>query len=369
MSKKVFLILLLATLLLGACDLMETPAPTVVPTETLMPPTETPAVPPTATPTATLAGTFTPTPTSQPLAPTETPLPPENAADCVNAGRFISDVTIPDESNVSINTVVKKTWRIQNTGTCTWWYGYTVAHYSEFNFGAETGDPLPLTAPGQTADVSVDLEVPNLEGLYRGNFVIHNPDGLPIELEGDSRLWVVFIAVNDGAAQTAPTAEPTATSEGEASAETGTPTEAPAQNAACAYTPDSARVQTLLTEINAYRAESGLPAYTLNEQLVQAAQTHAADMACNRLFVHTGSDGSTAETRVAAAGYTGSVISENVYGSYPAFTPQEVTDWWRQDQTDPTHNQNLLSSTYTEVGIGYAFFDDFGFYTVVFGAP
>lgn len=227
MSKKVFLTLLLAVSLLGACDLMDatpTATSTAVPSETALPSTETPAMPPTETPTATLAATFTPTPTS--IAPTAslTPLPPENAADCVNSGRFIADVTIPDESNINIGEVVTKTWRVQNTGTCIWWYGYAVAHYSEFDFGAREDVPLPLTGPGQTADISVNLLVPSLSGLYRGNFVIHNPDGLPIELEGDSRLWVVFNAVDDGSGANIPTVVPTATT-GDAQAATVVPTQ------------------------------------------------------------------------------------------------------------------------------------------------
>jgi hypothetical protein len=30
---------------------------------------------------------------------------------------------------------------------------------------------------------------------------------------------------------------------------------------------------------------------------------------------------------------------------------------------------NLLSTVFTEVGVGYAFFDNFGFYVIVFAAP
>jgi len=363
MSKKVFLTLLLAASLLGACDLMDatpTATSTAMPSETALPPTETPA----ETPTATLAATFTPTPTSISPAASATPLPPENAEDCVNSGRFIADVTIPDESNINIGALVTKTWRVQNTGTCTWWYGYAVAHYSEFDFGATEDVPLPLTGPGQTADLSVNLLVPSLPGLYRGNFVIHNPDGLPIELEGDSRLWVVFNAVDDGSGAGIPTVEPTATTV-DAQAATAVPAQAAAT---CVFTVDETRVQELLNQINAYRARSGLPAYTFNNQLNQAAQAHAADMSCNRLFVHTGSDGSTPNTRATAAGYAGNV-SENIYGSYPPLSPAEVTDWWRLDQTDLNHNLNLVSTQYSEVGIGYAFYDKFGFYTVVFGKP
>jgi uncharacterized protein YkwD len=120
--------------------------------------------------------------------------------------------------------------------------------------------------------------------------------------------------------------------------------------------------------INAYRADNGLPALTVNPILTTAAQAHSNDMACNSLFVHTGSDGSTPQSRATAAGYSGTV-TENVYGRNPPPSGQEVVVWWATDQTDPRHSQNLLATKYTEVGVGYSFFGDFGYYAVVFGTP
>lgn len=352
MFKKTALFLLLIAVLLSACGGQPT-ATIASPTETPAPPTETLA--PTSTPVP--EPSLTPTPAEDPTA-TATALPPENAAGCVNAGKFISDVSIPDNSNVNINTVFTKTWRVQNTGTCIWWYGYTLTHYSELSLGAPEFVTLPLTNPGESADISIELVAPSVAGLYRGNFVIRNPEGLPMEIEGDSRLWVAINAVDSGGAA--------ATSTTEASGGTGGG--GGTNPVACTYTVDPNRVNDVLKEINAYRAGSGLAAYTLNAQLSTAAQAHAGDMACNQLFVHVGSDGSTPATRAAAAGYMGEV-AENLYGSYPPLTPEEVKDWWRLDQTDSTHNLNLLSSEYVEVGIGYAFYDNFGFYVVVFGVP
>ncbi len=352
MFKKTALYLLLIAVLLSACGEQATPTPTTAPTETSVPPTKTRV--PTSAP---LEPSLTPTPAEEPT-PTATPLPPENAENCVNSGKFISDVTIPDNSNVNINEVFTKTWRVQNTGTCIWWYGYTLTHYSELALGAPGFVPLPFTNPGESADISVDLVAPDTVGLYRGNFVIRNPKGLPMEIDGDSRLWVLINAVDNGVAA------PTST----AGANTGTGGSGGTNPPACAYTVDPNRVNDVLKEINAYRAKSGLPAYTLNDQLVAAAQIHAADMACNQLFYHNGSDGSTPATRAVAAGYTGKV-TENVYGSYPPLTPAEVKDWWRLDQIDPTHNLNLVSTQYSEIGIGYAFYDNFGYYVADFGTP
>lgn len=355
MNKKIFSLFLLSAISISACGGRETLTATVTPQETpiatLVPATEPPTV--TNTPAPTLPPENTPT-----LAPTATLAPPENAEDCKNSGKFISDVTIPDNSEINTGTTFTKTWRVQNTGTCIWWKGYSVAHYSEGSFGAPEKSPLPRTNPGENADVSVDLVAPSTPGFYQGYFVLQNPAGLPMELEGDSRLWLIFNAVDSGT----PEVDMTPNSDATPVINT-TPTNS---FASCSYSLDGTRRDEVFASINAYRVEEGLTPYAMNQDLSNAAQAHAQDMACNNFFVHTGSDGSTPQTRATVAGYTGKV-TENVYGSYPPLTPEEVKELWRLDQVDPVHNENLISTQYTEIGVGYAFFNNFGYYVVVFG--
>jgi uncharacterized protein YkwD len=85
--------------------------------------------------------------------------------------------------------------------------------------------------------------------------------------------------------------------------------------------------------------------------------------------VHTGSNGSTPTSRVVISGYVASSISENVYGSYPPLSGQGAVDWWKNDKTDLQHNRNLVSDTFVDIGVGYAFFDNFGYYVIVFASP
>ena len=56
----------------------------------------------------------TPVPTLTPftLASTEPP--------CINKAEFVTDVTISDNTRLKPNQGFTKTWRLQNTGTCTW---------------------------------------------------------------------------------------------------------------------------------------------------------------------------------------------------------------------------------------------------------
>ena len=361
MNKKILSliwihVILLIAISISACG-AETPTATVTvapqepSTATLAPATKPPAVTNTSAPTLPSENTATP-------APSATLPPPDNAVDCINLGKFVSDVTIPDNSEVNTGETFTKTWRVKNTGTCIWWDGYSVAHYSEGSFGAPEKSPLPRTNPGANADVSVDLVAPSAPGIYQGYFVLENPEGLPMEIEGDSRLSVVFNAVNSGTPEVDATSSDVSTPVVSITPTNGATT--------CSYSLDGTRRDGLFAAINTYRIDEGLTPYAMNQELADAAQAHAQDMACNQLFGHVGSDGSTPQERVEEVGYT-AIVTENVYGSNPPLSPEEVKEWWRLDTEEPEHGENLISTEYADIGIGYAFFDSFGYYVVVFG--
>lgn len=378
MIHKSFVVTCLSVILLAACT-GQTSTPTNTPTSS-----ETSRPTPTQAPAATNTLVLTPLLTNTSLAETSAVLPtatstpvlpqPTNPPDCTNSASFVTDVTIPDNSNVLGDTIFTKTWRVRNTGTCVWGSGYTLTHYSDEQMNAPAAVPLDVKQPGAELDISVDLRAPNSVGTHRGNFVIKNPAGLIMQIDNDSRLWVIINVTNT----VTPTITMTSTSTSAATTgtvtSTSTPSAAEGDDSAfaavtCPFSTDPAKETETNNVINAYREQNGLSAYTLNPQLERAAQAHANDMACNKLFVHTGSNKSTPHTRVTASDYLASSLSENVYGSYPPLTGQGVVSWWRNDQTDVRHNLNLLSSTFMEIGVGYSFYNNFGYYVVVFAAP
>jgi uncharacterized protein YkwD len=392
MIKKLFVITALLALVLSACGGGQAEAETATVTATEAPATtalvsitEPPAMTETsAPPSPEISATATATQSTPSAAqtPTVDPSRPTNAPDCTNRAAFIADVTIPDNTNVAGGTTFTKTWRISNTGTCIWGADYTLTYYSDERLGAPAFVPLALTYPGQNADISVDLVAPNSTGNHRGNFVIKNPAGLIMKVADDSRLWVI-INVTVTSAIT-PTTTATAISNTASSAGTTTvtvtgtsPTTSASSNSAnsttttatCAFTTDREKLTQVITAVNAYRAQHNLPAYTVNAQLAQAAQRHANDIACHKLYVHTGSDGSTPQSRVKDTGYVAKSVSENVNGNYPPLDGQGVVNWWINDKGDLRHGQNLLSTTFTEIGVGYSFFDNYGFYALVFAKP
>ena len=372
MNKKLFVIASVSALLFTSCG-TQSPTPAAeAPANT--PPVVATTEAPVGT-TATVSTEVATTETSATL-PSETATvgtpAPTNPPDCTNSASFVTDVTIPDNSTLPGGSTFTKTWRISNTGTCVWGPGYTLTPYSDERMGAPDSVSLGITPGGQTADISVDLVASNSIGTHRGNFVIKNPAGLIMQIDDDSRLWVIINVASTAIATATTTVTPGVTN-GSVTSTTIAANTAASDSAlvtvTCSFTTDPAKLTATLNAVNAYRARNDLPAYTANTQLARAAQAHANDMACNSLFGHTGSNQSTPQRRVAASGYVASSMSENVYGSYPPLTGQEVVNWWINDRTDLRHHLNLLSSNYTEIGVGYSFFNNFGYYVLVFAKP
>ena len=65
--------------------------------------------------------------------------------------------------------------------------------------------------------------------------------------------------------------------------------------------------------VNQERASRGIAPLVMDDRLLAAAQGHALDMATHDFVSHTGSDGSSAGERIAAAGYSDG-WGENVAG-------------------------------------------------------
>ena len=200
-----------------------------------------------------------------------------------------------------------------------------------------------------------------------------------MKVADDSRLWVIINVTVTTAATVAATATaigvpttPVGSTTVTATPTGPTPTGGASSSsitAACDFTTERTKLTEVINAVNAYRARNNLPAYTVNARLAEAAQRHAVDIACHKLYVHTGTDNSTPRSRVQDTGYVAKSVSENVNGNYPPLDGQGAVNWWINDRTDPTHNRNLLSTTFTEIGVGYAFFDNYGFYALVFAQP
>lgn len=143
-------------------------------TATAVPPTATAtAVPPTATATTPPTATQVP-PTATPAPPTATPTP---TTPC-NSIEFVADVTVPDGTLMAPGSTFVKTWRLRNTGTCTWTTAYDLVFTGGSQMNAPAAVDMPGTvAPGQTIDVSVTFVAPIQAGTYRSSWKLRDGSG------------------------------------------------------------------------------------------------------------------------------------------------------------------------------------------------
>ncbi|RJP52650.1 MAG: hypothetical protein C4557_05880 [Anaerolineaceae bacterium] len=336
MFRKVLLVFTLA-LLFSSCISVEveeadTPVPSGFVTATLAP-TKSGYVPPTITraPEVTLTPTLSVT------------IPPN----CTNSAVLLRDVTIQDGTRVNPGEKFTKTWEFQNTGTCPW-IGYSLKFAAGDQMNAPLSAPIPDTLPKDIVQVSVPLTAPTINGAFTGYFTLNDPNGRDV-LIGTERTFWVKITVGNGS--------PQPTSAGNAN----TPSASTGGGGNCNYSQNADYVNQIAAKINEERSKAGLPALTINSLLANAAQAHAADMACNSMISHTGSDGSSAYARALAAGYGGAFTEEIIYGGGG---PQAAMTWWMNDQV---HRDAILNAKSGEMGVGYAYFSNgsYGDYFVV----
>ncbi len=275
-------------------------------------------------------------------------------ANCVDSAVFLADLTISDNTKLKAGEPFTKTWQLRNTGNCAWDAGYSLVFTGGNRMDSPKTVPLTDTAPNATLDLSVDLKAPASDGVFIGLYEIHNPQGKAIPIGLTKSMWVK-IRVGDVIV-----VQPTETAAGGGPKPTGNPTTRP--DGPC--NPEQYATE-LVTLINAARASAGLRGLDVNAKLTAAAQGHSDDMACHNFFSHTGSNGSSIQDRIVAAGYSPSDWGEIIYAGGSA---QQAFDWW---MNDPPHRDIILDPNMKHVGAGYTYVagsEYGGYFTVDFGA-
>lgn len=149
---------------------------------------------PSATPepeaTATSIPANTATATALPITATNTAIP-------CNRAEFVNDVNYPDNTEVATGTAFTKTWRIKNTGSCTWTADYVLLFDSGDQMNAPTSASFTSNsiAPGETVDISVALVAPTTPGTYQGQFKLRSPDNVAFGINDHAQaaFWVKIV--------------------------------------------------------------------------------------------------------------------------------------------------------------------------------
>ncbi|RCK75046.1 MAG: hypothetical protein ANABAC_1763 [Anaerolineae bacterium] len=151
---------------------------------TLAPPTAT--VPPAPSPTLPTRPTNTPTAT----------LPTPRSDLCTDRAEFVKDVSVPDNTSFKPGERFNKTWRLRNSGDCTWSPQYALVFVEGDRL--EAALEIPLTGyvqPQETVDLSVEMTAPLESGQYQGQWMLKSADGSRFGLgeKADKPFWVRIV--------------------------------------------------------------------------------------------------------------------------------------------------------------------------------
>jgi hypothetical protein len=171
-----------------------------------------------AAPTNTPLPTVTPAPTFAPLATSTSGIPVTGAtpgttgvggtgATACYGLTFVSDVTIPDNTQMDPGESFTKTWKVKNSGSCAWDAGFKFQSTGGDAMGATAFTVPSSVAAGATYDISVPMTAPSTSGTARGNWRMSTASG---QFFGDEVF--VVVSVGGAAATSAPAATATATS-------------------------------------------------------------------------------------------------------------------------------------------------------------
>ncbi|MBP0967701.1 MAG: hypothetical protein J5722_08710 [Oscillospiraceae bacterium] len=102
---------------------------------------------------------------------------------------------------------------------------------------------------------------------------------------------------------------------------------------------------------NGVRAVNGLDGYLWDEELAKAALSHSREMADNDFCDHNSLDGTKFSDRLLNFGIDWQACAENIDFGY--LDPFSAVNGWYNSKSG--HRNNLLSSKYERIGIGFAY--------------
>ncbi len=118
----------------------------------------------------------------------------------------------------------------------------------------------------------------------------------------------------------------------------------------------------ILGLVNQQRVRSGLAPLKFSARLAVVARGHSYDMAMRHYLAHNSPDGVAPAERISGVGIGYRAVGENIYmddGADSADVPQRAMQGWLKS---PEHLANIISSKFTETGVGIAHSADGGTY-------
>lgn len=108
--------------------------------------------------------------------------PTTSLGDSCNNSAYVADVTVPDNSVMKPGEDFQKVWAVKNTGTCAWDEGYAFVYIGGSKpdldpYSVEFKKSSDFVAAGTTANIGVNLTAPCTPGEYQGTWRMRSDSG------------------------------------------------------------------------------------------------------------------------------------------------------------------------------------------------
>ena len=133
---------------------------------------------------------------------------------------FVSDVSISDGTWVAPDEEFVKTWKLLNSGSCSWSSNYSLAFLSGTRMGGDATVLGEAVAPGDTIKISIALAAPEAEGSYTGYWIMMDSIGAAF----GTSVYVQIVVTEDAVTETATPADTEVATEVAENTPTSTPT-------------------------------------------------------------------------------------------------------------------------------------------------
>ena len=110
--------------------------------------------------------------------PLPTILPTVDAEECFSNLTFVEDITIPDNSFVTLGSKIDKQWLVENSGTCHWNSDYRLKHIGGAVLDAPEEIALYPARAGTQTTIQILFTAPFTDGVYESAWQAHDPDGI-----------------------------------------------------------------------------------------------------------------------------------------------------------------------------------------------
>ena len=110
--------------------------------------------------------------------PLPTILPTVDAEECFSNLTFVEDITIPDNSFVTVGSNIDKQWLVENSGTCHWNSDYRLKHIGGATLDAPEEIALYPARAGTQATIQILFTAPFTDGVYESAWQAHDPEGI-----------------------------------------------------------------------------------------------------------------------------------------------------------------------------------------------